>query len=181
MKVLANIRNAIIELSNKDFYKYLVLFLLGFTFIIALVLFRYYRSIDNLHETIEFTNDLRLRTKKILYEKKEVKKNKRRVDELIKKEESFKISGYFSQVLTTLNLNAKKVTGDTTHIDHENNYRESIFKVKLSDMSMKEVCELISKLDEKDRIYIKSLDLVKSKRNRRSLDVTLTITTLESK
>jgi beta-lactamase regulating signal transducer with metallopeptidase domain len=66
----------------------------------------------------------------------------------------------------------------SSQIDHDT-YRESILKVELSDMNMKQLCELLDELNKNKRINTKELEITKSKTAKRSINVALTIATLE--
>ena len=111
----------------------------------------------------------------IFQEKALVEHNKRNTLMLIETNENFKLSGAFTAILQQLHLEKKKITGDTTHIDIDAHYRETIFKTKLTEITIQETYSLLQELYKNDRISIEELEIAKSKRNQGTVDVTLTL------
>lgn len=181
-ELFAKIRSFIQSLDTKDFYKYLAI-LLGI--VIALSIFfiwRFYRKTNTLEQRIITINEQREVAKKILEQSERIKRHKMEVDKMIAQDPGFKLGGYFTALLVELHLTDKRMgTEEITQVDLEGKYRESILKTKFTDMNMKEVTELLNKLDQNKRIITKELELVSVKKGQPTIDVTLTIATLEPK
>ncbi len=181
MEVIEKIFRFIDNLDSRQFYIYLASSLAILLLLASGIIWRYYSSIHAIQDRIETINEQRERAKRLLSQYENIKKHRTEVDALLAKNPDFKIGGYFGSVLATLGLTDKKTTADEySRIDH-NKYTEIIFKAKLTDMNMKQLCELLYTLDSNKRIYTKELEITKSKQTRKAIDVTLTIATLEPK
>lgn len=181
MKIISRIRDFMSNLDAKDFYKYLAITLALIVLLLGFIIFRYYRSIDALTQRITTINEQREIAKRILKQAQRVKKQRADVDAMIAQDEGFKIGGYFNSVVAKLRLQDKRTVEETAVIQHEGKYQESVLKAKLTDMNMKELSELLNELDQNKRIYTKELEITAVRKERTSLDVNLTIATLEPK
>lgn len=181
MKPLDQLRDFITGLDGQTFYKYSGLALGTLILLVSLLLFSYQKSISHLLDTLSTINEERERTRVILTRAQRVKRQRAEVDAIIKEDENFKIGGFFNDVLSNLHLQDKKTVEETSQSDKEDKYSESILRAKLTDMTMKELCELLNTLDQNKRIYTKELDIVALKKMPPALEVTITIASLEPK
>lgn len=181
MKIIERVRDFINNLDEKNFYKYLGISLGVVVMLCAFMIYRYYSNVDSLLLRINNINEQRERAQLILKQAQRVNKQRADVDAMIAKDEGFKIGGYFNEVLMKLRLTDKRVLEETAVIQHEGKYQESVLKAKLTDMNMKELCELLNELDQNKRIYTKELEIISVKKARPSLDINLTIAALEPK
>lgn len=180
MAFIEKIQNIITDLEDKMFYTYLAIALGIIVLLVSSIIFYYYSSRSTVQERIEMIHEQRAKAKRILTTYEHVKKHKAEVDAIIAENEGFKIGGYFEEVLTLLDLGEKRTSKeDYSHVTHENKYDEHILKAKLTNMNMKQLCELLNILENNKRIYTKELEIVKSKHAKKAIDVTLTIATLE--
>ena len=164
--------------DEQSFKKYLLILLgvvmAGFVFIT----WRYYTSITFYKKKILLVNGIREEARQLREKMIQVQTQRARVNDMLEEEADFKIAGYFNNLLTQLNMFDNKKTEETSQIDREDNYRESELIASLTKMNMKQITELLFELEQKKRIYIKKLDMEKSKKNKNLLDVTLIIATL---
>jgi len=182
MKALETVQLFIGSLDQQRFYKYLAGVCGAIVTLAALIIFMYYSSISSLEDRIDAINRERLEVKRLMTTYQQVKLQRAQVDTLYEEDPGFRIAGYFEKVLTKLNLTAKKVMADQiSHLEHEGKYEETLLKTQLTDMNTRQLCELLSELEQNKRIYTKELDVTKSKRKPKVLDVTLTIAALEPK
>ena len=181
MSIIERIHSFLNSLERKDFYKYIGAYLVIVFLILSLIIYRYYVHIDTLTTNIEEVNEQRDIVRRMLSSSDRIQKQRTEVDALLAKNEGFKIGGYFEEVLAKFNLKNNKMTGENSHIDHKDNYRESILKVRLVDMDMKQLTELLKELEQNKRIFIKELEISTSKKKHKKIDVSLTIATLEIK
>ncbi len=178
MKALEKLQQYISNLEEKKLNLFIGLACAIVTALGTLIILNYYRRAAALREEITFINEQRTRVKRLLTAYEHVRKHRADVDALFSQEEGFKIEGYFLQLLAMLGLSDKKGMTTPSHIDHDK-YRESILKAELTDMNMKQLCELLSALDQNKRIYTKELEITKSKTAQKAINVALTIATLE--
>lgn len=126
-------------------------------------------------------NELREEVRSILDKGQLVKKEQREIDALIAKEENFKIVGYFEDLLTKQGLNNKKASIEASSPVREGKYQESILVARFTSMTMKELTELLQELEKNRRVFTKELDITLSLKTPNTIDITLTIATLEPK
>lgn len=181
MKVFDQLRDFMTSLDEQTFYKYSGIALGALILILSLLLYSYHSRVNTLIDTINTINEERERTRAILTRAERVKRQRAEVDAIIKEDENFKIGGFFNDVLNNLHLNDKRTLEETSQSDKEDKYSESILRSKLTDMTMKELCELLNTLDQNKRIYTKELDIVALKKMPTVLEVTITIASLEPK
>jgi hypothetical protein len=179
MFMIDSIQSFIESLEERDFYKYLALVLTTIIGLILLIFFMYYRATNTINNRITTINDLRDNVQQILTAAKKVKKQREQIDTILAQDENFRLGAYFDKTLTSLRLSEKRQAVDYSHIDHTGTYRENILKAKLTDMTMKDLCELLDDIEKNPRVYSKELDITKSRKG--NLDINLTIATLEPK
>lgn len=103
------------------------------------------------------------------------------MDEIIAQDPNFKIAGYFEDVLNKLGLASKKSSKlEVTTPAQEGRYQETVLNAKLSDMSMKELTELLKEIEQNKRVFAKELEITASKKTANTIDVNITIATLEA-
>jgi hypothetical protein len=179
MFIIDTIQSFIESLEERDFYKYLALSITVILGILFLVFFMYYRATNSIIDRITTINDLRENVQQILTASKKVKKQREEIDTILAQDENFKIGAYFDKTLTALRLSDKSQPPDYSHIDHTGAYRENILRAKLTDMTMKDLAELLNDIEKNQRVYTKELEITKSRKG--NLDINLTIATLERK
>lgn len=181
MELLDKIYTYISDLDEKRFYQYGIGFLCAIGLLMLLVMFQYYRSVSSLKAQIEQINDAREQARTILEKGLIVKKDQQEIDALIAKDENFNIQGYFEDLLAKLGLSNKKASLEVASPEREGKYRESVLTAKFSGMTMKELTELLQELELNRRVFTKELEITASQKPPNSIDVTLTIATLEPK
>jgi len=175
--LLERVRDRIAMLEEKALYRYSTIFLGGIILLLGLLLFYHYRSISSLQKKIADINRMRRRDVQAILSKADyISKQQQDIDALLAEDKNFKIVGYFKEVLDKLKLAEKKVIETPSQIEQEQ-YRESILDVSFDDMDMKQVTELLKELEENRRIFIKKLDILRSKKVPNKLEVNMTIGT----
>lgn len=182
MKILNNVQTYLNTIDEKRFYQYLIGLGVIITVIIAGILFQYYRSVRSLKAEINRINEERTEIRSLLSKARIVKKEQKEIDQLLAQDENFKIAGYFEDVIAKLGLANKKAADiQVTTPAHEGKYQESVLQAKFSGMTMKDVAELLQEIEQNKRVFTKELDIVVSPKKPGTIDVTLTIATLEPK
>jgi len=177
MEFLDKIRDRIQGLEEKELRKYLIVFLACLLLIISFMVFRYFYKISALESRIEDINELRVdEVRRLLSRAEDVKKRKEEVNKLIEEEDDFKIIEYFEGLLKKLRLSAVEVVPSRKML--EGDYIESELVTRIDGVSMRQLCELLQELDKKKRIYTKKLEIKKSSKIPKTIDVTITIATL---
>lgn len=178
MNMLITFLEQIMHADEKTFKKYVLilisLIITGFVFIT----WRYYTRVTFYKKKIVLLNDIREEARQLREKMIQVQTQRSRVNTMLEEEADFKIAGYFNNVLANLNIIDNKKTEETSQIDREDNYRESELIASLTNMNMKQITELLYEIEQKKRIYIKKLEIEKSKKNKNNLDINLIIATL---
>lgn len=180
MEAIDKIKDFIENLEIKAFYKYLAITLSVIVLIVGIVVFNFYRKIHALDERIALINDQRTLAQRILTKDEQVKKQRIAVNAILAQNVDFIIGDYFNKILTKLQLiDKQKSSIEVSHIDHGDGYTETILKAKLTDMNMRQLCDLLAEIEKTERVYPKELEIIKGKN--RTIDINLAIATLEPK
>lgn len=181
MNILKSLQAHISKLDLKTFYIYCGAAAGATLLIIILMIFRFYSAVDTIKKEIDTVNEQREEIQKVLEQHLRVQKQRRAVDEMLKKDEDFKIGGYFRELIAGLGLENKKSVEQAPQQNQtaDDKYIEISLSAEFSGMDMKEVCEILNKIDEKERIYTKELNIARSKKIPQKLDVGLVIATLQ--
>ncbi len=182
MEMLEKIASFIENIETKKFYLYAGVIIGSIFLFSAVIVFYHYRQVNYFKSQIDEINDLReVDVRTILTRAQRVQQQRAEVDAMLAEDVNFKIGGYFKDLLTELNLLDKQEIETTSQIEREDNYRESILNTKFVDMNMKQLTELLSKIEQNRRIYSKELEITKSKKKPDALEVSITIATLQPK
>lgn len=177
MLFIEGLRSFFERMSARTFYitvvSYLTLvFSLALLCIIALVL-----RTSALATTISDLNELREETRILREKAEQVQMQRTAVNEILSKEPDFKIASYFDDTLNSLQLIAKKGKTEIARTDREDNYQETELTAQIVDVNMKQITELLYAIEQTRRIYIKKVDIAKSKKGS-SLELGIVIATL---
>jgi hypothetical protein len=182
MDILHKIQTYLDSLEEKRFYQYLMGSIAVILLLIAGILFQYYRKVSYLKSEINRINEERANIRTILEKALLVKKEQKEIDAILAKDENFKIAGYFEDLLSKLGLADKKASDvQVTTPSREGKYQENILQAKFTSMTMKDLTELLQEIELNKRVFTKELDITISQKKPGTIDVTLTIATLEPK
>jgi|GEM_PF-441787 len=183
MEFFKKIITYIQQLSQKNFYTYSGIYVGIIALLSLLLIIRYYRNAQYLVEQSNTVNEQRERVQLLLNDAQQVQKQKAEVNKMIEQEEDFNILAYFQSVLAENGLLEKNlvVINPVTRTDREDNYTEEEVKAQLTDLNMKQLTELLQKLEQNKRIYSKELEIVKKKKQHNTIEITITIATLVKK
>ncbi|MEX0849595.1 MAG: hypothetical protein WD055_05170 [Candidatus Dependentiae bacterium] len=180
MNIVNKIKDFLDNLDIKNFYKYSGIFIGVITLLSFFLIYRFYSNIDHYKRQIRNLNDVRQEVQELLEKASSVKQQKEQVNAMLEADPNFKIAGYFKEILAQLNLTNKQISSTvTTQERGEQDYNESILSAKFGDMNMKNVSELLNLLEQNKRVYTKELEIQKSRKTPRAIEVQLTIATLQ--
>jgi len=182
MEMVNKLRLSMEGLERKDFYKYMTIVLGIVIILISLFVFWYYRKVNFLMMQIEDINEVReQRVRDVLRRMDSVKKQRGHVNAILKKEKDFKIAGYFKELVTKHHLSDNKVEDRSSTVELGNAYQEAVLSATFANITMKQLTELLKDIEEKERVYAKSLEIKKSTKTPKTIDVNITIATLQLK
>lgn len=167
------------SLESRRLYQYMAFILVGIMLMVVGMLYIRYSYIEEALSRIASINEDREKIKRIITSAEKVKKQRASVNAMLTQDESFKISSYLDTILKKLNLLNKTTIDGHSQVDLENGYRESIRKINLVGMNMKEVAELLQEIEKNERVYTKELEIVRSSQDPKTIDVMLAVATLE--
>jgi len=143
------------------------------------LLYRYYSIAHQLERRLKRVNQQRIEARSILAKHDLVLKQQRKVDELLKHDSNFKIKEFFATILQTLGIAQNLLKDpDTASQPLMEGYIEIKLESRLTGLSMYQLVELLQKIEQNERVYIKDITITKSKQN--MLDILLIIATFET-
>lgn len=178
MMIIQSIKNFINKIDSKAFLYYIIGYLSACALLCILIIFYYYSSTRFFQKKIKNINSEREEVLVILDKAALVQQQRLMVEDTLAKDTDFKIGGYFKNLLIKLHLKDKEVAEETSTSDLEENYRKSELNAKFEDMSMKDLTELLQEIEQNSRIATERLEITKSKKQPKTIEVNLTISTL---
>jgi type II secretory pathway component PulM len=181
MTFFENLETRIAQLDKKSWYTYLgitggILFA-----VIGAILFYYFTVTAKWQQQIENINETRLEVKRLLDRAERVQKERTHVMKLLEEDPNFKIKEYIQGLLEQIgiagNVSAQNVAPTTT----DDNYQVDVATYQLLGITMKQLTELLNELENNKRVFVKELDISKSKKVPRTIDVGITIATIMPK
>ena len=168
------------ELSEKEIKLYSGIALCIITLSILLGTYSYYSSIQQIKKQIRMTNTKRREIKTLLSKYNQIKKQKEKVDELISQDKGFYLKRHFDAIIKSLDIPYLLVK-EPVPVEKESKkgYSEISLTASFHRANMKQLAELLSKIEQKKRVYIKKLDITKSKHSN-TLSFVIVIATLQS-
>ena len=182
MEFFDKIRDRIQDLEEKEFYRYLFILFLVLILLMGFFIFRFYRNVNSYKNRIEEIEDIREDSvKDILARNENVQKRRKEVNAILEKDEGFKIIDYFQSLLQQLGLGKAAQINIGKRSLGQLKYDERTLTAILTGISTQGLCMLLEKLEQNKRINIKELEIKKSEKTPKAIDVTIKIATLQPK
>jgi hypothetical protein len=181
MALYTPLQNKLATIDERTWYKYLGAGLALFILILSAILFFYFRSVHTLQQRIESINEEREDTRKIIAKAAQIQKQRDMVNSLLQDDPNFKINEFMQDLLIKLNIFNNFVSQNNSKIDRDNNFVENIMSYQIAGISMRQLTQLLSDIDENPRVFTKDLDITKSKKVPHAIDIGITIATMMPK
>jgi hypothetical protein len=182
MKVINKLRDALDGLESKDFYKYLIIIVAIISSVLGGMMYWHYSTMSDLRTRLNDINDIREKQVRSMIKRMNIVKQQRgRVKNILAKEQDFKIAGYFNDILAQQGLLDQLTESSTSEVEMSNDNIEISLRARFSAITMKQLCELLDAIEKKERIYAKNLEILKSVKTPETIDVNMTIATLQPK
>ena len=175
---LAAIQDFFNTLERRTFYLYSAISVAALTLIILLTFWYYISAKNAINDEIDTLNSQRETIQDILTRGQVVQEQRQRVNQVLAKEEDFKILDYFSQLINQLGITEKNTATNISNSTREDKYKEDILQAQFIDMNMQELTELLQEIEKKENIYTKDLEINKSRKKPKTVEVNITIGTL---
>jgi hypothetical protein len=185
MKLADKLFDFIKSLDEKEFKKYTYIAITIIIVIAGFITYRHFTKVASLQNELKKLNISRQEAQVILSKELEIKKQNEIVDEILKKDRSFKIRQYFDSVVSKMGLEKSiKTDPETSTSELETlrtqGYMEVKIEAKFTEINTKQLAELLDEFEKNERIYTKSLEITKSNRTP-TIDVDIVIATLQPK
>lgn len=154
-------------------------------FVLAgLIVFGQLRTFNKMKREFASVNQARETMQKLLDRADTIQEQKKRVEEILDKEKDFKLLQYVHDVANRLGLQSNLKVGVPTVSDLENlseqGYEEVRIEIELANLNTRQLVDLLTEFEQKERIDLKMLTINHPSRNP-TIDVQLVISTIESK
>ena len=168
-------------LDKKTWYHYLAISAGVFLLAIGLILFFYYNSVGKWKQRIEEINEERQKVKEVLDKAQRVQEERTEVTALLAKDPDFKIKEYIQEVLEKIGILGNFSTQSDVVTTTQDNYKEQVVTYKLTGITMKQLAEFLNEIDTNKRVFTTELEITKSKKIPRTIDVDIKIATMMPK
>lgn len=168
--------------SKKQQYTLLSVFVGITALIIALLMYNMISRMHSWEQKMVGINKLREETRTILARHELMQQQKNNVNEILEKEKNFKIKEFFITLLQNVRLTPylSKQAEVSEPREVTNDYEEILLTAQLSNITMQQLVELLSKIEDTERVYTKEISITKSPTSP-TLEVSLVIATLQAK
>jgi type II secretory pathway component PulM len=179
MKILAIIQEKIDALDAQTFKIYALTATSIFLVLAGLIMFRNYRAVKNRQLKLNAINEQREELNSILMRYEHVKQQKAAVDSVLAQNVDFKIKEYADTTLQQAGLTDKQSQeAELTSEELANGYTEIKLQLRLANITMQNIVQLIDALEKNARIYTKNMEIYRAT-NSALVNLNLLLATLE--
>lgn len=143
------------------------------------ILFFYYRTVHSWINRMNDVNESRTTVRAILKKAQRVYSQRAEVNKIIQEEPDFILPQYLQDVMSKTGIASFLNTINTTQVDREEQFRETSATVIFAGTNIRRLTEFLQAIEQNKRLYIKELEISKSKKTPHSIDVTAVITTMQ--
>lgn len=181
MKWFDTVIHKIYSFTTQEFQRYSLIFLGIFCSVALLFGFFHIRMTRKLTQQFKLINKQCVEVGELVERYELVQKQQAEVANILNADKNFKIAGYFNGLLQQLNITEKKTRDPETSFEElENGYQEIKLYAALNQLTIKQLVDLLDALEQKNRIYLKDLEMYKPEQEK-YININLTIATLEPK
>lgn len=177
MTVLEKVQDFINSLDLNSWYQYIALYIGTLLLLMGTIFFFYYRSANRWINTLSDINAQREKARMILQKAAQVYSYRAEVNRMIQQDPDFKIAGYLQEIMGTVGIAFTDIK--TTQVDREDNYQETLATITFASTTMKKLIEFLDVIYKNKRLHTKDLDIIRSKKVPRTIDVTVVIATMQ--
>ena len=183
MEVVNRIVDYIQNLDVRRFYIVLGVFLMIVGLLSWYFISRSFNRIEDLTIEMQRVNEFKDEFNHILGRYQLVKKQRAQVNKMLETDQTFRILRFFDDLMRELILNSyKKDVPKISEVDKDRDYKEVSLTANLERITMKQLADLLAKIEASARVYTKKLEIVKNKGTMPpTLNVLIVIATLQPK
>ena len=179
MAWLDSLKTFLNNLDEKQFYLALGGFIGTVLLSIIMGIILFYSDVASSKKQSIQLDEQREEIKALLQKNYRVEQQRTKINKLLTENENFKIGQFFEELLIRLQLTNNKESTRPLPAEKDNEYRESGLEARMVSITMQQLCALLNEMNTHKLVYTKEIDITQSKRVPRTIDVTLTIATLQ--
>jgi hypothetical protein len=180
MEALNKLKHTLKTADMRELLVYAGSFIGLLSVLLGLVLYFHIRRVNYYTQQLNSLDKQRKETRNLLSRYKSVNQRQAEVEQVLNQDPSFRIEPTYATVIQKLGLTLNQAEQPTSdNGETVKGKTERILKSRLTNMSMKQLTDLLSALADIPQIYPQSLDISKIP-NARAVNVDLTIATLQS-
>lgn len=181
MAIYTRLIDFIKNLDDRSFRLYGGLVLLTIIVIFGGMFYYYWRAQEILLRRLRRINQERAEIQTLINCYATVKKQQQEVEDLLQKDRNFLIAQYFKNILSELGLENKSTREpELIEDDLENEYSQIRLAASLSGLNMKQLTDLLYKLEQSPRVFLVEVDITKTPKVP-TIDSNIVISTLQPK
>lgn len=155
--VLDTFRLFIQRLSKKAFKRFAFIYIVICIAIVMGIIIRHLSLVNQSKEKIIQLNKARKSIQEILTEFGQVEQQKNKIDAILKKDK-FRIQKFFQDIAQKYKVH---FTEKSSTKSMENGYTEESLYVTISQITTKQLCDLLEDIEKEQRVFIKFVDIAK--------------------
>src|SRR3989339_832010 len=177
MVTLESVKDYIQGLNQKEIARILLAYFIGFILLVGFLLYQHFNMIADAQQKTKLLNKARQDIQIILTEYDMIKNKKNEVDILLAKDKNFYLVKYCQDTLGTLHITSSSPLSLVSQA-WPNGYTEESVQINLTQITMKQLCELLQALQATPRVFVKNLDIVKGSVEKK-INVNMSVATLK--
>ncbi len=175
-----SLKQYIQNLEESTFNKILMGIIISIALLFIFGVVRYYWKTSSLSKEIRLINSKRRTVKEILDRKEAVIQQQKEVDEILDADPDFRIRTFIDNLLAKFTIKATVKSPETRDIE-QGTYEENTINMQFIGIKMKQLVQLLEEAEKEQRIYTKNIEVNKSKKTPKAIDVNITFATLVKK
>lgn len=181
MNLIKNYARKIFNLSRQYFLKLCAVIALCILCVSVLFIYMFYHQKHKLLNNLTTVYKQRNESQDLVFRNNAIKQQEEIVTELLKKNKDFKLLQFFDSTIDQLRLTKYVISKGSPKIESKNSSLSEIsLDTKISNINMKQVVEVLQKIEASEIVFIKKLDIKKTGKMP-TVDIELTIATLQLK
>lgn len=169
------------HLDRKKFTQIALSIMIGATAVLGIIIYTQHRRDKKFKLAMKNINTQREEVKKILEKNDIIKQYQERAEQVLAQDKNFLLATYIdNELIAPLQLTQKprRISTNIPENLRDLGYQEVKADLEFTNLDMKQLVDLLEKLEKNNRIDIKKLDITKSKQQPK-IDIALTISTIE--
>ena len=158
MSRINSLRAFVKRLDGREFFIYSMAYLGLSLFALSVIIVRHVYLSRDAVENYQKLNKTRVTVQSILSKFSNVEKQREKVDAILKKDKNFYIQKFFHDLLQK-NKNNAHSTDKLSKQKQDNGYTEESLAINLTQITTKQLCEILKDIEDEDRVYIKNVDI----------------------